>query len=161
MFLPNIACFLVLTTTTADSARANSPAPEDTLQPPDTLSAIELADTVAFLEDASGATYECLVEGYTCLRSLLRVTLSKGWRGEFTADELAKRFPEVRKYPWLQPATFELSSTRKAVYVQFMQNDGFLPVIRMYQDREAKALFYEFQTSRGLSLGIANMLTGF
>lgn len=160
MYLANFACMLVFTTTTGDSVRVVFPEPVDTVQPADTLPAIETADTVAFLEDASGATYERLVEAYTCMRELLRLALTKGWSGEFTADALAKRFPEVQKYKWLQPATFDLAPTRKAVYVQFMENEGFLPVIRMYQDKETKKLFFEFQTSHGRSLGIANLVVG-
>lgn len=156
MYLGNLALTALLTQASPDATPSDSARCADTVDVADTLPAIQLTDAAYFIQDTSGVDRARLDSCYALLRTLLELTVKNGWRGEFSYDALAERYPKVKQDPWFQPASFQLHPGRGAVYVSFMENEGFLPTIRLVNNPDTGLLEFSYSTSQGSSVAWAS-----
>lgn len=155
MFLPNLILLSSLLLPGTGIAQDSTHYPEPVEDPSDTLPAVELSDTLLYLQDTSGASRQMLDSCFACLRDLLRQTVQQGWQGTFTFEDLASRFSKIRKFPMFEPASFQLFASRHAVYASYLDSSGFVSTICIVQDTTVHAIVFSFATSQGTSTGVA------
>lgn len=157
MYLSNLA-FLTLFVQASPHAIPPDTAHDSLcINPGDTLTAVELKETPYFVRDMSGEPREWLDSCFTVFRDLLVVANQKGWSGDFSFDEVAKRCPLLQGFPEFRPALFRFFG--KAVYASYMGNPGFTPTIGIVNDPDAKLLEFFYATTKGESRAWATPIT--
>ncbi len=158
MYLGNLAFTALLAQASPGAIPPDSAQDSDTVHPVDTLPAIQLSESAFYVQDTSGVDRARLDSCYALLRTLLELAVKNDWRGEFSYDALAKRYPKVKQNPWFQPASFQLHPGHGAVYVSFMENEGFLPTIRLVNNPDTGLLEFSYSSSQGTSTAWAKSI---
>ena len=151
MHVAQLAILAALASQSNDSAKVDSAKYPDSLYPADTLPAVELKTTPFYIRDTCGEARVWLDSAYTCLHDLLTTALQKKWKGQFTFDQLVKKYSRIEEFPQFRPALFMLDGRRGAVYVSYLENPGFVPTIALVNDKDEQRLKYRYATAIGVT----------
>ncbi|MEK7631647.1 MAG: hypothetical protein AAB445_02120 [Patescibacteria group bacterium] len=149
MYLPHIALVSLLSGQSPDALPPATVRYPDSTTVADTLTAVELQLVPYFIVDSSGESRAYLDSCYTFFRGLLATALQRGWSGDFTFDELAKRYPSLHGYSRFHPVLFRILG--KAVYAFHPENPGFTPTIGIVNSKTEGRLTFFYATSKGES----------